>query len=77
VKLFTNEDSIRSLKASAKGSDLLEALAPAPEQLVSGKTQVAVAEAVGVTDRTIRNWAKTKSFQRELESPPSGRRGRR
>jgi predicted GIY-YIG superfamily endonuclease len=39
----------------------------AAELLVSGKTQVAVAEAVGVTDRTIRNWAQTKSFQRELE----------
>jgi len=30
-------------------------------------TQVATAAALGVTDRTIRNWAKAKSFQTALE----------
>jgi len=34
--------------------------------LASGMSQVAVAEALGVTDRTIRNWAKAKSFQNTL-----------
>jgi hypothetical protein len=30
-------------------------------------TQVATAAALGVTDRTIRNWAKAKSFQSALQ----------
>jgi len=34
--------------------------------LAAGKTQVATARALGVTDRTIRNWAKAKSFQTAL-----------
>jgi len=45
----------------------------AAELLVSGKTQVAVAEEVEVSDRTIRNWAKAKSFQRELASERAAR----
>src|SRR5207253_1842367 len=37
------------------------------ELLGSGKTQLAVAEAIGVSDRTIRNWKQAPSFQRDLE----------
>jgi hypothetical protein len=44
-----------------------EQRAAAARMLASGMTQVAVAEALGVTDRTIRNWAKAKSFQRALQ----------
>jgi transposase len=44
-----------------------ERRAAAARMLGSGMTQVAVAEALGVTDRTIRNWAKAKSFQTALE----------
>ena len=39
----------------------------AAEMLASGMTQVATAAALGVTDRTIRNWAKAKSFQSALQ----------
>lgn len=34
--------------------------------LAAGMTQVATAEALGVSDRTIRNWAKGKAFQGAL-----------
>jgi hypothetical protein len=34
--------------------------------LGAGMTQIAAAAALGVTDRTIRNWAKAKSFQTAL-----------
>ena len=44
-----------------------ERRAAAAEMLARGKTQVATAAALGVTDRTIRNWAKAKSFQNALE----------
>ncbi len=33
----------------------------------AGMTQVATAEALGLSDRTLRNWAKLKSFQSALE----------
>src|SRR2546430_1523788 len=51
----------------------------AAELLVGGKTQVAVAEEVGGSDRTVRNWAEAKSFQRELEraSERAGRPARK
>jgi Meiotically up-regulated gene 113 len=39
----------------------------AAELLGSGKTQLAVAEAIGVSDRTIRNWKQAPSFQRDVE----------
>src|SRR5207249_2896965 len=39
----------------------------AAELLGSGKTQLAVAEALGVSDRTIRKWKQAPSFQRDLE----------
>jgi Meiotically up-regulated gene 113/Homeodomain-like domain len=39
----------------------------AAELLGGGKTQVAVAEALGISDRTIRNWKQAKSFQNEVE----------
>lgn len=38
----------------------------AAEMLAAGMTQVATAEALGVSDRTIRNWAKGKAFQGAL-----------
>jgi transposase len=38
----------------------------AAEMLGAGMTQIAAAAALGVTDRTIRNWAKAKSFQTTL-----------
>jgi transposase len=44
-----------------------ERRAAAAAMLARGKTQVATAAALGVTDRTIRNWAKAKSFQSALE----------
>jgi hypothetical protein len=34
--------------------------------LAAGSTQAATAEALAVSDRTIRNWAKGKAFQRAL-----------
>jgi hypothetical protein len=34
--------------------------------LAAGMTQVAAADAPGVTDRTIRNWTKDKAFQTAL-----------
>ena len=43
-----------------------ERRAAAARMLGEGMTQVAVAEALGVTDRTLRNWAKLKSFQTAL-----------
>jgi len=35
--------------------------------LGAGMTQAAVADACGVTDRTIRNWLKLKRFQTMIE----------
>ena len=43
-----------------------ERRAAAAEMLGAGITQIATAAALGVTDRTIRNWAKAKSFQTAL-----------
>jgi predicted GIY-YIG superfamily endonuclease len=39
----------------------------AAELLGSGKTQVAVADALGISDRTIRNWKQVRTFQRDVE----------
>jgi Meiotically Up-regulated Gene 113 (MUG113) protein/Homeodomain-like domain-containing protein len=39
----------------------------AADLLGGGKTQVAVAEALGISDRTIRNWKQAKSFQNDIE----------
>lgn len=38
----------------------------AARMLAAGMSQAATAEALGITDRTIRNWAKQKSFQSAL-----------
>ena len=38
----------------------------AAEMLTAGMTQAATAEALGITDRTLRNWAKGKAFQGAL-----------
>ena len=59
----------REAAAAAKAEAaraLAAAGAAAARMLGEGMTQVAVAEALGVTDRTLRNWAKLKSFQTAL-----------
>jgi hypothetical protein len=49
----------------------------AVRMLAAGSTQAATADALGITDRTIRNWTKEKAFQRALaRARSSGERQR-